>query len=236
MDEPLPTRPAFGRRLRRTTQASFGGLQPRPPSRGGLRADARPAMPQPFVAHYSLRMALLGLSLLSIGYKLAGAGFAFYGGRSQMEVIGLLLKGKGGDGAMFVMSGAFAAIIGLAWLLQGLTRGRALTIDQTGVCGFTVLGTKRFDWKDVDRIEIVWHVKLKRQMTVHGKLGAPSVGYLVTGIPVSITRLDRREADVLAAIAGFAPHVPIVDLGGKPSWPVLLLLRMTEHLDKLGPK
>lgn len=233
MDTPIAPLPAFGRRSQPATRSqSKAAFRPVASRQSSARAARRPAAPPPLIIHYSWRMALLGLSVLSIGWKLSLAGLAMYGDRSLLDVASLLLRGKGGDGAMFVLSGLFAGLIGLAWLMQGLTRGRALTLDAAGVCGFTVLGTKRFAWADVDRVEIGWHGTYKRQLTIHGKVGAPSVGYGVTGIPVALARLDCREADIRAAIEAFAPDVPIVDLGGAPNWLVRLLMMLAEQIGK----
>lgn len=144
-----------------------------------------------------------------------------------MEVLVRTFNGTGGDGSMFLGCGVVIGLIGIAWIAQGLGRTRALIIDARGIGGYTLFGPKRFNWADVDRVEINWHGSYKRQLTVHGKMGAPSVGYGVTGIPISIGRIDRKEAEVIAAIERFGPDVPVVDLGGHPSFLIILLQKLS---------
>lgn len=150
------------------------------------------------------------------GGKMFSFGLAMYGDQSFLDIATRIVRGTGGDACMFVMAGLAVCLIGLAWFLQGCRRGQALKIDAFGVSGYTLLGSKRMAWGDIDRVELQWHHSYKRQITFHGVLGAKTVGYGVTGIPVSLGRIDTSEQAVLAAIEAFGPDVAVVNLGGEP--------------------
>ncbi len=230
-DDPIAPPSSFGRRRRPGAAKPAGQLQPRTflpqPSAGRQSATILPQQqshfsrqpavgPKPLVAHYTWKMCLLGGSLLVTGGKLFNFGLSMYGDQSLLEIANRIARGTGGDASMFVMSGIAMSIIGLAWFIQGVQRGQALRIDAFGVSGYTLLGTKRMAWGDIDRVELQWHYSYKRQITFHGVMGAKTVGYGVTGIPVSLGRTDTSEQAVLAALEAFGPDVPVVNLGGEP--------------------
>ncbi|MFM9941589.1 MAG: hypothetical protein ACKVP7_19055 [Hyphomicrobiaceae bacterium] len=248
-DDPIAPPPTFGRRQRPGTEKPAGQSQPTtflpqksqgrqpatflPPRPAQMRRQPAATGPKPLVAHYTWKMCLLGGSLMATGGKMSSVGFVMFGDLDILEIVSRMVRGTAGDGSMFVMAGLAMCLIGLAWFIQGYRRGQALRIDAFGVSGYTLLGSKRIAWNDIKRIELQWHHSYKRLITFHGVLGAKTVGYGVTGIPVSLGRIDTSEQAVLAAIEAFGPDVPVVNLGGEPGILFNLLQWYARAIEKI---
>jgi len=196
---------AFGRRQSAGGSAGSGR---RPAALPGLQARSRP--PQPLIARYTWRVSLVGLSLVSLSAKMAHvlmwapATVASQGGGGSATMIG--------EPPGLLTAVLLAAVIGLAWIAQGLTRAQALRIDADGVTGFTLLGTRHFDWADIELVKVDWHAIYKQQMTIHARVGSPTGGFgLVspTMIPVMTGKIDTKLSEILLAIKRHRPDMPI---------------------------
>ncbi len=117
------------------------------------------------------------------------------------------------DETMFRICGLMLLTMGLVWAYQALVRGHALTIEARGLTGFTLFGTKFIAWPDVSWIELNWHPQLKSMLTIHAKMGSETGGYLLTGIPVTIGRVDRSQEEILAAVRAHRPDVDVIEKG-----------------------
>jgi hypothetical protein len=189
-----------GRRHREPVGSSREAGLPRGTARAVADAAGR------LEARYNWRIAVMGFSLLSMAAGLYGV--------ASGAVRGVQTSGVGqgaGDEATLLLGASMAGAIGLAWFLCGVLRARALTIDSEGVTGFTLLGRKHIAWPDVARIELAWNPIYKHVLTVHATMGSKTGGYLLTGIPVHIGKMDTTARAVLQAVRTHRPDVPVVE-------------------------
>ena len=199
---------AFGRRgFGPGNKVSRSAPRPAP----GARRQPLSASPQPLVARYTWRACLVGVSLVCISGRLLQfllgtpeAGFSNAVGGGSATMVG------GPPG--FLPAALLSAVIGLAWIAQGLMRAPALRIDANGITGFTLLGTRHFAWADINLVRVDWNAIYKQQITIHARVGSPTGGWGIvspTMIPVMTGKIDRRLADIIAAIRLHRPDMPI---------------------------
>lgn len=145
----------------------------------------------------------MGFSLMCTGGKITATLLDLQPGKA------LEVPSSDAETLLFLGSAVGVMLLGLVWLLQAVLRSRAVTIDRTGVSGFTLLGTKHIAWPDVDRVEVAWHPVYKHQITIHAVVGSKTGGYGVTGIPIMTAKIDRAWKDILPEIQQYRPDVPV---------------------------
>jgi hypothetical protein len=167
--------------------------------------------PKALVAHYTWRVSLVGVSLLSIAGKLAQTlWWAPASGGSPVATIGGSMMMDSPPGAL--PATLLCALIGIAWIVQGLTRAEALRIDANGVTGFTLLGTRHFAWADIDHVRVDWNAIYKQQITIHATVGSATGGWGIlspTAIPVMTGKIDVRLAEILTTMRQHRRDLPI---------------------------
>jgi hypothetical protein len=162
---------------------------------------------EPFIVRYNWKIAALGASLLGMTYKAYGAisaadhGWDMVRGTVPMsqEVVNYAILGVG------------MGIIGLLWLSRFFSSAPALKMDEKGVEGFTLLGTKYIAWEDVEYVKIEYHPFYKEQIRIRAVFGSPTGGYFLYGIPLKTAALNRSCKEIVEAIRSFAPNVNISD-------------------------
>ena len=58
-------------------------------------------------------------------------------------------------------------------------------------------------------VELRWHSFYKNQLTIHAALFSPSGGLGVTGIPITLGKVDRSSDQIIAAMQQFRPDIPV---------------------------
>ncbi|MEQ1713005.1 MAG: PH domain-containing protein [Hyphomicrobium sp.] len=203
------SRPGPGHGVAQTAAAA--AIAAAPPSHGEAA----------LVVRYNWRVGMLGIGLLVLAGKL----IAFWWMSAPMgdpsnslsRNTGTLAYMMDGPG-LFLTSGLLLAAIALGWLSRLLTKAPALTIDQRGVTGFTLLGTKHIAWEDISRLEINWHATYRQQLIIHAVWGSRTGGWGVlspTGIPILASRVDRPLSEILHAIGRYRPDLVIDKTGGR---------------------
>lgn len=102
-----------------------------------------------------------------------------------------------------------AAVLGLIWLGRFLTRAPALTLDATGVTGFTLLGTKHIDWQDVESVSFKNHKAYKMQLVIRAIAGSRTGGWGGIGIPVWLGGINQTQESIVHVIRMFRPDLQI---------------------------
>ena len=158
LNHPSQARTVFGRR---GLPAATPFLQPNVAAQ--IFSDSPYAKPkaEPFIVRFNWKVAALGASLLGMTYKAYDAISAADHGWDMVrrtvpmsqEVVNYAILGVG------------MGIIGLLWLSRYFSRAPALKMDEKGVKGFTLLGTKYIAWKDVEYVQIEYHSFYKEQIS-----------------------------------------------------------------------
>ncbi|MEQ1697016.1 MAG: hypothetical protein ABL901_14360 [Hyphomicrobiaceae bacterium] len=179
----------------------------------------------PLTVRYHWKIGLVGVAALALSYKLLAFSLASASqGRQGMH--GNFIDGDSGN---FVIAGIIAGLIGLLWLTRAISKSPALIINERGVEGFTLLGTKFIAWEDVKNVELHYHAFYKAQVTIHAIWGSKTGGWLgVTGIPIKIAAVDQPLARVLESIKSFRPDVAIIQTSKPPSPLMRLFMKLAE--------
>jgi hypothetical protein len=201
-----PSRPGavFGRR---GLSASTASAPPKVVAQKWAGSPYAKPKAEPFIVRYNWKIAMVGISLLGMTYKAYGAisaadhGWDMVTGRVPISQ----------EVANYAMLGVGMGLIGLLWLSRFFSRAPALRMDEKGVKGFTLLGTKYIAWEDVEYVKIEYHPFYKQQITIRAVLGSPTGGYFLYGIPLKTAALNRSCAEIVDAIRSFAPNVNISD-------------------------
>lgn len=205
--------PAFGRRV---PPSASPLIEPsRLPKRVSTARETHPGG-QPLTAHYNWKIGVVGASSLVFAVK------AFH------AVLINLSEQHTDQQFVFNLSiaGIISALIGIGWLGAYLQQSPALTINERGVEGFTLLGTKFIAWEDVGGVEISRHNFYKEQVVIHAILGSKTGTWFgVLTIPVKIAAIDQPLETVLDAIRSYRPQVNIVGAHSPPGATFFLKFR-----------
>jgi hypothetical protein len=162
---------------------------------------------EPFIVRYNWKIAAVGVSLLGMTYKAYGALSAMDHGWDMVRGAVPITQ----EAANYAILGVGMGIIGLLWISRFFSRAPALKMDEKGVEGFTLLGTKYIAWEDVEYVKIEYHPVYKEQIRIRAVYGSPTGGYFLYGIPLKTAALDRSCKEIVEAIRSFAPNVDISD-------------------------
>jgi hypothetical protein len=201
---PSQTRAVFGRR---GSRAPTPVLPPNVAAQIFSGSQYAKPKAEPFIVRYNWKIAALGASLLGMTYKAYGAISGADHGWEMMR--GTVPVSQ--EVASYAILGVGMGIIGLLWLSRFFSSAPALKMDEKGVKGFTLLGTKYIAWEDVEYVKIEYHQFYKEQILIRAVVGSPTGGHFLYGIPLKTAALDRSRKEIVEAIRSFAPDVAILD-------------------------
>jgi branched-subunit amino acid transport protein len=159
-----------------------------------------------FEARFTRRMNWAALVILFAAFKFAGDVFG-----PQPDTITPLTNS---DQLLFQVSTVLMAVIGVVWLWMGLSNAVALTINNQGVSAFTLFGTQRIAWTDIDRVELKVGMEARnygRQIWIHAAWGSNSKGLFHGIIPVYLEKIDRPVEEIMAAMRAYRPDIELQD-------------------------
>lgn len=157
------------------------------------------------VARYSWKVGLIGAILLFVSCKFAVT--LMMSGNLAELLADASLRTR--ETMMPILLAPAAAVLGVIWLGRFLTRAPALTLDETGVTGFTLFGTKHIDWQDVESVSFKNHKVYKMQLVIRAIAGSRTGGWGGIGIPVWLGGVNQTQESIVNTIRCFRPDLSI---------------------------
>ena len=166
-----------------------------------LSAASRSRPAASFETRYTWRVNWMALGLLIMAA--ASARDLFQPGPSSMKLIPLTSF----DPLLMWLGTLGIGLVAVVWLWQGFARAPALTMNITGVSGFTLFGTKTIPWKEIDRLRLTRHDTYGTELQIHARRGTPSSSIWLNCIPIYVDTVDASLDEIIAAINVYRPDL-----------------------------
>ena len=164
-----------------------------------------PASTATLVARYNWKVGLIGAILLFVSCKFALT--LMLSGNLAEILADASLRTR--ETMIPILLAPCSAVLGLIWLGRFRARAPALTLDSTGVTGFTLFGTRHIDWQDVESVSFKNHKAYKMQIVIRAIAGSRTGGWGGIGIPVWLGGVNQTQESIVNAIRCFRPDLPV---------------------------
>ena len=199
-----PVSPSGGLRLR-TAAPNPSDFRYNSEAREAIAAHAKAeATAERFTAKFNWWLTWVAFGILVTGVgavtDFSGSADADTGGLQTVPMFSF-------ENDLFFWSGILMVVIGGVWFVKGLLGAPALTMTDSHVSGFTLLGTKNIRWQDVARVKVTNDPTYGKSIEIHATRGTPSSNIILNCIPIYVGLIDKTDEEVMEAIRYFRPDL-----------------------------